>query len=399
MTLLVQFAWLMAFAWLLGAALTLAVLARRKFLKPVDDARLTTGDAPSVSVLIPARNEESRVLPECVRSVLAQDYGRFEVIAVDDRSTDATPRLLRSLARDDARLNVIEGRELPAGWLGKPHALAQALEASRGEWVLTTDADVVFHPSALRAAIGYALAHDCDAVSLVPHFEAHTFWERVFIPTWAWGMLVLFPADFINRRRTRLALGLGAFFLVRRSALLRLGGFEAVRAEVIEDMRLAEKLKRSGAYLRAEHAPALIRTRMYTNFRELRESATKNLFAALKFSRALALAYVVWTFMVGVLPPVLLVLSALMILVGAGGGAWRELLLPSFAAWAMQAALLSLVSAGNRVPRAYALTAPLGFALACLLMSESALAVTTRRGVTWKGRKIYERTGVRPPRS
>ena len=220
LSIIVQIAWAIAFAWLLGAALTLAALARLKFLKPTDEARLKSEDAPLVSILLPARNEERRVLADCVRSLLAQDYASFEVVAVDDRSTDATLRLLRSLAEEDSRLRVIAGGELPDGWLGKPNALRQALEAARGSWVLTADADVIFHPSALRTAMTYARSHGCDAVSLFPHFETRTFWERVFTPTWVWGMLVFFPLDLVNRRRSvRLAIGMGAFFLMRREAL------------------------------------------------------------------------------------------------------------------------------------------------------------------------------------
>lgn len=400
MTYVVLIAWAVALIWMLGAAVMLALLARLKFLKPADDPPPEAPGAPLVSILLPARNEGRRVLAECVRSLLAQDYGNFELIAVDDRSTDATLPLLRSLAEGDPRLRVLRGGELPDGWLGKPNALRQALEAARGSWVLTTDADVVFHPSALRAALTYARAHDCDAVSLFPHFETHTFWEHVFTPTWLWGILVLFPPDLVNRRRGAWpAIGMGAFFLVRREALERAGGFAAVRADVIEDVRLAEKLKRSGAYLRAEFAPDLIRTRMYSNFRELWEGSTKNFFAALKFSYALTLAHLVWTISVAVVPAILVVLSAGLAAAGVEGP-WRELLLPSSLALTLHVALLALVCARFRVPPAYALAGPLGFALACAVLLASAAAVTTGRGVTWKGRKIYGRAGgLRPPRA
>jgi len=400
LTHVVLIAWAIALIWLLGAALTLAALARLKFLKPTDDSRTKAADSPLVSILLPARDEERRVLAECVRSLLAQDYGSFELIAVDDRSTDATLPLLRSLAEGDSRLRVVRGGELPDGWLGKPNALRQALETARGSWVLTTDADVIFHPSALRTALTYARAHDCDAVSLFPHFETRTFWERVFTPTWLWGLLVFFPLDLVNRRRSvRLAIGMGAFFLMRRTALEGVGDFAAVRADVIEDVRLAEKLKRSGAYLRAEFAPDLIRTRMYSNFRELWEGSTKNLFAALKFSHALTLAYLVWTFSVAVVPAILVGLSAALAAAGVEGP-WRELLLPSSLALALHVALFALVCVRWRVSPAYAPAGPLGFALACAVMLASAAAVTTGRGVTWKGRKIYERAGgLRPPRA
>ena len=399
MTLLAQTAWLLALAWLTGAALTLLALRRQKFLTPADAAPLSGGEAPFVSVLLPARNEAHRVLPECLRSLLAQDYPRFEVVAVDDRSTDATLRIMSALAAGDARLRVVPGREAPAGWLGKPHALRQALEVARGEWVLTTDADVLFHPSALRAAVAYALAHRCDALSLVPDFDARSFWERVFIPSWLWGVLVFYPQDRLNRRRARTGLGFGAFFLVTREALARAGGFEAVRDEGIEDVRLAEYVRRSGSYLRLEYAPELVATRMYTNFTELWESSTKNLFGALKYSAVLLVGYLAWTFTVGVGPALLALACAAGVLAGAGGEGWRQALTPSLLAYVAQAALFAAVCLRFRVPARYALTAPLGFALSCAAMLRSALAVMTGRGVSWKGRKIYESGGLRPPRA
>jgi chlorobactene glucosyltransferase len=398
LTTIVYLAWLLAFIWLGGAAITFLALVRQKFLQPTSDTRLTNADAPLVSVLLPARDEEQRILAECVRSILAQDYGSFELLAIDDRSTDATLHILRELARNDTRLRVIQGRELPDDWLGKPNALQQGFEFSRGEWILTTDADVILHPSALRTTLDYALRYECDAVSFAPHFEAHTFWERVFIPTWAWGMLVFFPFDWLNRRKSRVGIGFGAYFLVRRASLERLGGFACVRDEVVEDVRLAEKLKHAGAHLRVEYAPRLVRTRMYTNFSELWESATKNLFAVLKFSLALAFAYLFWTFAVGILPVILLAASVLAPLLGFDEGAWRQMFLPSLVACAVYVATFAIVCARFGVSPLYSLTGPLGYTVACAVLIDSTFGVLTGRGVTWKGRKIYGRAGVRPPR-
>jgi len=238
--LLVQTAWLIFFAWLVGAALTLLSLARQRFLgATARDVGVAREEWPLVSVLVPARNEEGRILATSLRSALAQDYENFEVVAVDDRSTDATVFIMRSIAAEDARLRVVEGRELPEGWLGKPYALQQALEAARGEWVLATDADMLFDPAALRTAMAYARRRNCDAVSLIPQFEAHTFWERVFIPTWGWGVLILYPLDLVNHPRSPLAVGIGGFFLMRRAALEGVGGFAVVRDEVLDDFRLA----------------------------------------------------------------------------------------------------------------------------------------------------------------
>lgn len=396
--LLVQAAWVIFYMWLLGGLLTLLSLFRLKFLKPTDDARLESPDAPLVSVLVPARNEERRILRVCLRSILAQDYGNFEVVAVNDRSTDETGAILRELAAGDERLRVVEGVEPPRGWLGKPYALQQALEASRGEWVLMADADMVFHTAALRTAVAYVFERDADALTYIPQFEAGSFWERVFIPVWGWGILILYPLDIVNRTRSPLAIGIGGFFLIRRTSLAPLGDFAVVRDEVLDDMRLAGYLKKSGARAFAEYAPDLARTRMYTNLGGLWESATKNWFAAIHFSLALAAATLAWTFTIGLLPTLLAALSALMIALGSSDETWQRLFVPSFLAWVVTVLLTAAVNRVFRVPARYALTTPLGWVVCSAVLIGSAFGVTTGRGLEWKGRKFYERAGVTPPK-
>ena len=386
--LLVRLAWLIFYAWLFAGALTLLSLARQKFLKPTENTRLKSPDAPRVSVLVPARNEERRILPACVRSILAQDYGRLEVVAVNDRSTDATGAILRSLSAEDRRLRVVEGVEPPAGWLGKPYALQQALDASRGEWVLATDADMIFDPAALRTAVENASARGADALTLIPLFEAVTFWERVFVPTWAWGGLIVFPSDLVNHPKYPLAVGVGGFFLVRRAPLERVGGFGAVRAEVLDDMRLAEILKASGARVVAEYAPALVSTRMYRSLGELWESSAKNLFAILRFSLVLTAATLLWIFAAALLPSALAVASALMLALSPSDAYWRGLFVPSLLTWLTFVAVLALVNRSCGIPAAYALAAPLGWVLSFVTLLGSAYGVLTGRGLVWRGRTL-----------
>src|SRR5256714_2272723 len=396
---LIQFSWVIFCLWLLGGALTLVALARHKALKPIGDARLRDGGAPTVSVLIPARNEERRVLKRCVRSILAQDYVDFEAVAVNDRSTDATGAILRSLAARDDRLRVVEGEETPVGWLGKPFALQQALEASRGSWVLSTDADMIFAPTALRTAVAYAVENDCDALTLVPHFDALSFWERVFVPTWFWGALILFPQELANSPKTSMAIGVGGFYLIRRAALERVGGFGAVRAEVLDDMRLAEILKGSGARTVAEYAPALLSTRMYTNLSELWESSAKNWFAILRFSLVLTFATLAWMFFVAVLPPTLAAASALALALGFADVFWRQLLVPTLLTWATFVSLHALVNRRCGVSAVYALTAPLGWVLSCVVLVGSAHRGLAGSGLLWEGREVCPRRRVPQPRA
>jgi small-conductance mechanosensitive channel len=184
---------------------------------------------------------------------------------------------------------------------------------------------------------------------------------------------------------------------MRRAALERAGGFESVRAEVLEDMRLAEGLKRAGARVHVQYAPALVSTRMYTNLKELWESAAKNWFAILRFSVALTLATLAWTFAFALLPPALAAVSALALASGSSNELWPRLLLPNALTWCLFVALLALVNRRFGVPALYALTAPLGWLLSCAVMVASAHGVLTGRGLTWKGRRFYQRTGVRPP--
>lgn len=391
--------WATVLLWLLGAFLTLRGLQRQPPLEPAGpEAYLMTNEAPLVSILVPARNEEGRVLERCIRSILAQDYGKFEVIAVNDRSTDRTGELLRAIAQTDERLHVIDGVEPPHGWLGKPHALQQALDASRGEWVLATDADMIFAKEAVRTAVAHALAGDFDAVTLIPHVVCLTFWERVFMPTFGWFMVMGVPVHRVNDPSRPEALGVGGFFMIRRAAIKRVGEYRAVRDEVAEDLRMAQILKGAGARLRLEYAPDLTSTRMQTNFREIWEGFTKNLFAGIKFNllQAVLSSIVIFLFAVA---PLLVAVVCVVALVAGASGEWLRLLVPALLVWMIQVLIFALVNHRWSIPLVYALTVPLGHALFVAILINSAIRIATGSGVTWKGRKLYERAGVRPPRS
>jgi chlorobactene glucosyltransferase len=388
--------WLIVFSWFVSIVLTLYGLSRQESLWPSLDLRMTTSDAPLVSILLPARNEEHRVLADCVLSILAQDYGRFEVIAVNDRSTDATAEILETLAKSDERLRVIEGQEPPAGWLGKPYAMQQALAQARGEWILATDADMIFDAAALRTAVDRTLADEGDAISLIPNFEARSFWERVMIPTWAWVFLMFTVFYRSGNPKTRAAVGIGGFFLMRRTVLEAVGGYDALKNEVMEDVRLAEMIKRSGARLVTAYAPNLVSTRMYSNFGEMWECSTKNWFSGVKFSLPLALFCVLSMYLMSVTPP----LIALVSVIGIATNLDRNLSLlfvPAAMSWSLQVLVLAMVSIRSRVSPAYALTAPLGLGLLYAMLFDSSIRITTGKGVTWKGRRVYESSGVRPP--
>jgi cellulose synthase/poly-beta-1,6-N-acetylglucosamine synthase-like glycosyltransferase len=200
----------------------------------------------------------------------------------------------------------------------------------------------------------------------------------------------------VNNPRSPRALGIGGFFLLRRDTLKRIGDYEKLKDEVAEDFRLAEMLKRSGASLRIEFAPQLLSTRMYRNFREMWECHAKNWFAGANYSLVFAVGSVLGMYMVGVVPPIIALACALALAVGADAELWR-LFIPSALAWLIQVFVIALFNRRFKIPLAYALFTPLGLALLYMILLESSFRITTGRGVSWKGRRIYERAGVRPP--
>lgn len=393
-TILISSLWFIAFVWLVIVVLTLRGVSRQKSLLATDNLRLTASDAPLISILVPARNEQDRVLEDCIRSILGQDYGRFEVIAVNDRSTDSTGAILETLAQGDQRLRVIEGEELPPGWLGKPYAMHQALSYASGEWILATDADMIFEPSALRTALERTVEAKGDALTLIPQFEAHSFWERVMIPTWEWVFLMFTIFYRINDPKSDRAAAIGGFFLMRRSVLDRVGGYERLKDEVMEDVRLADRIKRSRARLLIDRAPTLIRTRMYRTFREMWECSTKNWFSGMNFSFSLALLCVVSMYLGAVAPPLIALAAAIAILFGTD---LSSLFIPAALSWVFQVLIMAVINRRSGVSPLYALTSPLGLGVIYAMLFDSSIRITTGKGVMWKGRRIYERHGVRPP--
>jgi len=388
--------WLVVCGWLVCLVLTLYTRYRQRPLEALNDNSLKKNDAPLVSILIAARNEEHRVLDQSMRSMLAQDYGQFEVIAVNDRSTDSTGSILNSIAQTDNRLQSIEGRELPSGWLGKPYAMHQALNHAHGEWILATDADMIFDKATLRTAVAHSCAREADALTLIPYFEAGSFWERVMIPTWTWVLWMFTISYRINNPKTQGALGIGGFFLMRRAVLERVGGYEALKDEVLDDVRLAEMIKRSGGKLLSEYAPGLVRTRMYRNFGEMWESCSKSWFAGMKFSLPFATLCVCWMYSIAVLPPFVGLISAIGILIGVDERLW-QFCIPAILSWQLQVAVLMLVSFRSDTSPVYALTAPLGLGVLYAMLLDSGIRITIGKGVKWKGRMVYERSGVCPP--
>jgi chlorobactene glucosyltransferase len=238
------------------------------------------GDAPFVSVVIPARNER-RNIERCARSVLTAAYPSFEVIVVDDHSTDGTGEIARAIARDDERLRVIESDPLPAGWFGKQWACANGARVARGDLVLFTDADTWHRSDLLPRAVNALRQRDVDLLTIGGHQEMHSFWERVIQPQ-MFGLLALRyggTEEVSNTRDPEHAIANGQFILVRRPVYDAMGGHERVRDRVAEDLSLAQEWVRAGRRMVLMLAVDQFSTHMYASLRELVGGWRKNIFA------------------------------------------------------------------------------------------------------------------------
>ncbi len=236
---------------------------------------------PRVSIIVPARNEAEHV-GAALGSLLALDYPDFEIIAVDDRSTDETGVILDRMA--GGKLQVIHITELPDGWLGKTHAMWTAAQRATGEWLLFTDADVVYRPDALRRAVAYAEAERADHLVLFPTHALKSFGERM--------MIGFFQLLFVFGHRpwkvadpnTKDHMGIGAFNLVRRRVYEAVGTHRALRLEVIDDMKLGELVKESGYRQRNVFGRDLLSIWWARGTFGVVHNLTKNFFALMHFS-------------------------------------------------------------------------------------------------------------------
>jgi chlorobactene glucosyltransferase len=291
--------WLAVFAfiaWLLALVHTILNLRLVERL----NAGAIPASTPLVSIVVPARNE-AHIIDASVRAFLAQQYPNIEVVVVNDRSTDATGELLRRI--DDPRLTVVDGVDTPEGWLGKPWALQQGAMHAKGELLLFVDADVIYAPAAVRAAVADLESSGAAMVAVLPHFEMVTFAEHVGMPMLPFFAFTMIPIWFSNRSRSvRLGLGAGSGNLIRRDGFDSIGGFEALKDAVIDDVALAHLARRHGLRTRAVLADELLTVRMYHSAGAIVDGFTKNAFFAMGRSYVKGSLLVVLTFIVHLLP-------------------------------------------------------------------------------------------------
>jgi GT2 family glycosyltransferase len=372
-------AWLIALAW---TRVTLAALRNLpripNLLEPRISVRLGTPQlaTPQITVIVPARNEAAAI-EATLRSLLAQSIP-LEIIAVDDRSTDATGSILDRIAAeplpDGKFLNVLHLAELPAGWMGKTHAMALAARQAGTPWLLFTDADILFAPDVIERALLFACDSQADHVALALTLVLKTAGER-FMTTVIQGftLFTFRPWKIADPTAKHDSVGVGGFNLIRADVYRAIGGFEALRLEVLEDLRLGYEVKRQGYRQRIAFGRDLIRVHWAAGALGMAHNLTKNFFAVFRFR-----------------PAALLIGTAMLMLLLCAP--FAEL----FAPWPIRAAslvALAMILLGHRysarhftsIPLFYVLTLPAGAFMLAYSMLRSMILTLTRGGVVWRG--------------
>jgi glycosyltransferase involved in cell wall biosynthesis len=373
-----------AFALPWGIVPVVTLLRARRSRSLDEHPASVPADAPLISIVIPARNE-ARNIERCVRSALAADHPRLEVVAVNDHSTDSTGAILRRIAAEDARLRVVVPPALPDDWFGKQWACATGADASRGAVIGFFDADTVQQPDLVPRVINAMQDRRAELLTVAGTQELGSFWERVLQPQLFIVMLIRFGGtESVNRSsRSRNKIANGQCIFFRRDAYMAMGGHAAVRDKVAEDLSLAQlycvRGRRAFLVLGLEQ----LSTRMYTSLRELVEGWGKNVYAggrdAMPFGALGKLLYplaLVAPALAGLIPPMLLLLGFFGVVSGAVL-LWAALVTAASMIWWL------LVYRWLRLSPLYALAHPLGSAVLLYITLRS---IIMGRRIQWKGR-------------
>jgi hypothetical protein len=343
--------------------------ARLPWLKDFPAAR--DEECPHISVVFAARDEEEK-LPAALATLVAIDYPRLEIIAVDDRSTDATPRLLDQFAAAHPQLKVVHIHELPPGWLGKPHALQNAYEVSSGEWLVFTDADVQFQRDSLRCVVSLVRDRGLDHLALLGDVKRSGFWDNVLISFFAMGFQLATDPYQVSNPHSRSYVGVGAFQMLKRSAYETCGTHRRLAMEVVDDMKLGKLVKQSGFRSAVAVARHAVSVEWHIGLQNLVRGVEKNFFAGAQFSLGLAAAQIFALLAMNVVPFAGLFL----------GHGWIR----AFAAIAVLIALCFHlgVDVVMQISPLYCLTLPVGAAVFAYMVLRSTVVTLRQGGIVWR---------------
>lgn len=325
---------------------------------------------PKISIIFAAR-DEGKHIREALQSFLALDYPDFEVIAVNDRSSDQTLSVMQSLK--DARLKIIDIKSLPSGWIGKNHALHQGYKVSTGEWIVFTDGDVTFQdPKTLRQVAAFAENGKWDHIALLPHMILKGFLEKIFTTAFGMGFYFHYRPWAASNPRSKSHIGVGAFNFIRRSVYEKLGTHQSFPMNVLDDMELGRRVKLNGFRETAVFGHELISVPWVEGWTGILKSLEKNGYAGVGYNLGVLTFLTGLSFCLNFLPFWLLF---------AGNGSERIM-----AAAAVSALFLVYAALQRHHKKTLPVFFfhPLGCALVLFVLWRSALLALRQGGVKWR---------------
>ncbi len=346
-------------------------LASLPRLRDAPDAVQTGGvEVPTVSVVVAARDEAPHIA-RAILTLLRQDYPRFEVVAVDDRSSDGTGQILDHMR--DPRLKVLHVTELPDGWLGKNYALERGARVATGELLLFTDADVHMRPDALRRAVGLLERDRLDHLAVTPRIDAGTRWARAVVAVF----LVVFSTFFRPWKavdpRSPWFIGVGAFNLVRTDAYRAVGGHGSVALRPDDDVRLGRELKRAGYRQAAASGAERVQVEWYPSVGAMARGLRKNAFAVARYRLSLVAA--------GTALPIVFIFWPLTALLVTSGATWWLNLVVVLTG----ALVTGSIARGSGLPAWTGAVYPLAAATLLWIIWSAALRAVLRGSIEWRG--------------
>lgn len=346
-------------------------------------AEIPRDDPLRVTVVIPCKDEEARI-ERSVRSIVSSDYPFFELVVVDDRSTDRTREIVENLAREDPRITVMSITELPAGWTGKTHALYEGTKRASGDILLFTDGDTELAQDAMSRTLAFFSANDLDMLSLFPGFTHRGFSEHVIYPHLALGLVYFYPLTEVNDQNSSVGLASGTFIMLSRTAYEDVGTWRELRNEITEDIALAVAVKARGRKLMALSSNDLVRTREFANVAEVCQFWKRTFYGAFG-KRVGSLFRLAASYAALALLFVLMISCAMLYAAGKGTVPTNVLLVLSAAAMAAVIVPFSVFLHNQNGHWAYGLTAPLGIAVSVWVTLSTLVALLADKGIRWRG--------------
>jgi chlorobactene glucosyltransferase len=354
-----------------------------------DGKQRKDGPFPLISVLVPARNEEANIAT-CIESLMQQDYPNFEIMVLDDNSTDRTSAIVQGLTAKDPRVKLLHGEQLPEGWAGKPHACHQLAQYARGSWLLFTDADTKHAPSMLSHAMAYVQEHKLSLLSGLPLQRTVSPSQKVVIPTLYFMILTCFPLWWVQgAAKPKAGFVFGQFIFVNAADYHEVGGHEAVKARIIEDVCLGLEFTHHGKRQGVVDLSKEVSCRMYTSVGDLWQGLTKWTYSVSCFSEAALMALIV----VGIglfLGPFILLAWELMPFLNAPG--WLAL---AAAQVIFIIVMRALIDHRFGWSEAYSVSHPAAILFWLLSGFYASYKHFTGTGVSWKKREYRAAVGIK----